>query len=99
MQRGEGMVRRIPALLGLVPLEHREVAHPEEMEISLLKCSVLWCIFLFEIETKIAAFFTKVLHRLVHDRSRLGPLRCSGQQPEIACLAIATPQTIFRYLT
>ena len=90
------MVRRIPALLGLVPLEHREVGHPQEMEISLLKCSVLWCICLCEIETKIAAFFTKVLHRLVHDRRRVRLLQCSGQQPEIACLDIAKPQNFFR---
>ena len=33
MRRGEGMVRRVPALLFLVPLEHGKVGDPEKTEV------------------------------------------------------------------
>src|SRR5690242_21318942 len=34
MHRGERVMRRVPALLFLVPLEHRKIDYPEELEIA-----------------------------------------------------------------
>src|SRR2546421_77101 len=33
VDRGEGMVRRHPAIILVVPLEHRKIHHPQELKI------------------------------------------------------------------
>ncbi len=85
------MVRRIPAALVLVPLEHGEVGNPKEAVIlrriaGLLECAVLLRIFLRQIEPQESALLAEVLHRLVHHSGNFRPGQCRGQQPQIVGL-------------
>ena len=86
VERCEGMVRRSPALLDIVPLEHREIGDPEKSKIfrrvaCLLKRFVAHRIFLGQIEPQESAFLAEMLHALLHDGGILGAACGSGQKP------------------
>src|SRR5271165_4229129 len=48
------MVRRVPAALGLVPLEHGEVSDPQQLEVAVLESAVALGILLSERKTKLS---------------------------------------------
>src|SRR5262249_27991078 len=88
MQCGERVVRRVPPLLGVVPLEHGKVGDPEKTKIlghvaSFLEGLVLRSILLPKTEPKKTPLLAEMLHALVHDCGVFGPARRPRQQPEI----------------
>src|SRR4029077_14114268 len=94
MQRSEGMVSRIPAPAFTVPLEHREVRHPEKPKIlgriaSLYKSPVLSRVFLGEIEAELSTSLEELVFRL------LRVCLAHRQQPQIAGLDSGGFQNLF----
>src|SRR5439155_11370059 len=88
MQRSEWMMRRLPALLSFVPLEHGEIRNPEKTKIffgvaGLLEALMLGRILLSQIQPQKSALFAEMLEALVHDRSIFFATSRPSQQPEI----------------
>src|SRR5712692_9246825 len=74
------MVRWVPAFLVFVPLEHREVGNPEEIEVLLLKSSMFCGVLLRKIEAQGAAPPTKALQVLP---SSFGAIVGTGEDPQV----------------
>ncbi len=55
VHRSERMVRRVPAVLFLIPFEHREVHHPQELEILPVQQLVAVVVFLRGVQAQLPA--------------------------------------------
>ena len=55
MHRSERMMRRVPAILFVVPFEHREIHHPEELEILGVEQLVAVVVLLRGVQTQLPA--------------------------------------------
>ena len=55
VNRSERMVRRVPAAFFLIPLEHREIHHPQELEIPWVQQLVPVVVLLRGVQTQLAA--------------------------------------------
>src|SRR5437016_5612035 len=97
------MVRRVPALLSVVPLEHGEVSDPEKTEImvsvaGLLERFVSGGVFLRQIRTQVAALLAEVLHVLIHRGGVLWTIEGAGQNPEVLGSDAGEFENLFRQL-
>ena len=79
MNRSEGMMGGVPAVLFVVPFEHREIHHPEELEILGVEELVPVIIFLGGVQAKLSA---SLIERLFGTLA-FGARRPTGEQQQI----------------